>query len=70
MFEENLNELNEIVAKLESGNLGVEESLKLFKRGAELSKKCMQIIQSGKETIKEIKKDINGNITEEPVDFE
>ena len=70
MFEEYMKELNEIVLKLESGNIGIEESIELFKRGSFLSKECMKIIQDGKETIKEIKQDLNGNITEEPVDFE
>ena len=70
MFEEYMKELNEIVEKLESGNIGVEESIELFKRGSELSKNCMKIIQEGKESIKIIKQDLNGNVTEEPVDFD
>ena len=69
MFEENMKELTEIVSKLESGNLGIEESIELFKKGSELSKKCMQIIQNGKETIKEIKQNINGDVTEDPIEF-
>ena len=69
MFEEYLKELNEIVTKLESGELGVEESIQLFKRGSELSKQCMQIIENGKEVIKEIKQDSN-SITEEPINFD
>ena len=69
MFEDYMKELNDIVSKLESGNLGIEESIELFKRGSFLSKECMKIIQEGKETIKEIKQDINGLVTEEPIDF-
>ena len=63
MFEEYMKELNEIVEKLESGNIGVEESIELFKRGSELSKNCMKIIQEGKiistESINELKHDNN-----------
>lgn len=39
-FETALNELEQIVAKLERGELKLEESLKLFERGVELSKQC------------------------------
>ncbi len=39
-FESALNELEQIVAKLERGELKLEESLKLFERGVELSKQC------------------------------
>ena len=70
MFEEYMKELTEIVSKLESGTLGIEESIDLFKKGSELSKNCMKIIQDGKETIKVIKQDLNGEVTEEPIDFE
>ncbi len=69
MFEEYLNEMNEIVSKLESGNIGVEESINLFKRGTELSKICLKIIQDGKESIKEIKQELN-DVLEVPATFE
>ena len=68
MFEEYLKALEEIIDKLESGTVGLEESLALYKQGAELSKKCKNIIENGKESIKEIKKEANG-ISEVPADF-
>lgn len=70
MFEELIAKLEEIVNKLESGKTGVEESISLFKEGAEISKKCLTIINSGKESIKEIKKDMLGEITEVPATFD
>ena len=70
MFENYLKELEEIVSKLESGNVGVEESIELFKQGTEISKKCLNIIENGKESIKEIKKNINGEFEETPALFD
>ncbi|MDE4541700.1 exodeoxyribonuclease VII small subunit [Thermoanaerobacterium saccharolyticum] len=38
-FEESMDKLDDIVKKLEDGNLSLEESFKLFKEGLELSQK-------------------------------
>ncbi|MFA9408601.1 MAG: exodeoxyribonuclease VII small subunit [Candidatus Dadabacteria bacterium] len=35
-FEDSMNELKEIVEKLQSGNLPLEESIKLFQEGTKL----------------------------------
>ncbi len=39
-FEDNLNRLEEIVRKMESGELSLEESLKAFEEGIKLSRLC------------------------------
>ncbi|HSW13282.1 MAG TPA: exodeoxyribonuclease VII small subunit [Solimonas sp.] len=39
-FEESMRELEEIVQKMERGDLRLEESLKLFERGMALGKTC------------------------------
>ena len=39
-----MKELEEIVTKLESGDVGLEESLKLFEKGIQLSKSCQKIL--------------------------
>lgn len=43
-FEASMKELEEIVTKLESGDVGLEESLKLFEKGIQLSKSCQKIL--------------------------
>ncbi len=35
-FEDSMNELKEIVDKLQSGNMSLEESIKLFQEGTKL----------------------------------
>ena len=39
-FEKNLGRLEEIVQKMEKGDLALEESLKLFEEGIKLSREC------------------------------
>lgn len=39
-FEDSLQKLEELVEQLESGELGLEESLKLFEDGVKLYKNC------------------------------
>ena len=39
-FEQALEELEEVVARLEDEGVGLEEALKLFERGVRLAKRC------------------------------
>ena len=41
-FENTLDELEEVVKNLESGSLGLEESLGFFEKGVTLYKSCKQ----------------------------
>jgi exodeoxyribonuclease VII small subunit len=41
-FEESLAELEQLVERMEQGNLGLEESLKLFERGVQLTRTCQR----------------------------
>lgn len=40
LYEDAVKELQEIVNKLSSGNVSLDESLKLYTRGIELSNQC------------------------------
>lgn len=51
MFEEFLKELDEIVKQLESGELSLDESIKKYERGIELSKLCKDKLMSAKEVV-------------------
>ena len=43
-FEKALQELEELVEKMENGNLSLEESLKYFERGVVLTRNCQQAL--------------------------
>lgn len=45
-FEASLKELEEIVARMERGDLPLEESLKLFERGVALTRECRGSLES------------------------
>jgi exodeoxyribonuclease VII small subunit len=45
-FESSLKELEEIVARMERGDLPLEESLQLFERGVALARECRGSLES------------------------
>lgn len=50
-FEESMNELENIVQKLEQGELNLEESMTLFERGLALSKHSQNKLQEAEQKI-------------------
>ncbi|KRL38509.1 exodeoxyribonuclease VII small subunit [Liquorilactobacillus uvarum] len=59
-FEENLNELEEIVQKLEQGDIPLEKSLEKFQRGMKLSKELQAKLENAEKTLTKVM-DQNGN---------
>ena len=53
-FEKLFSELEETVAKLEAGDLALDDSLALFKRGTELAKKCAAMLDQAELRVKEL----------------
>ncbi len=58
-FEKNLHKLEEIVEKLENGEVDLEESVKLYEEGMRLKKVCEEKLKSIELQIKIIKEDNN-----------
>lgn len=50
-FETALNELNDIVKKMEDEDIPLDEALKLFGKGVELTEKCNKILDDAKQKI-------------------
>jgi exodeoxyribonuclease VII small subunit len=67
-FEESLTDLEEIVGKLESGDLPLEESLELFEKGIKLSRECRSRLTSAERRIEILTKDADGEIGVEVFD--
>lgn len=63
-FEEMMNDLEQIAKDLESGNLSLDESVKKFEEGMEISKSCSRILEDAEKKITILIKDSNGNIEE------
>lgn len=53
-FEKLFSELEETVAKLEAGDLALDEALALFQRGTELAKKCAEMLDRAELRVKEL----------------
>lgn len=51
MFEKSIKELEEIVAKLESGDTTLDESLELFEKGIKLSKDCNSMLDKAEKKV-------------------
>ena len=45
-FEETYARLQEVVTKLENGDLGMEATTELYGQGLELTKKCRDLLQA------------------------
>lgn len=54
-YEENAKKLEEIITKLETGNISLKESSDLFDEGVKLAKECYSQLQEQKGKITKIK---------------
>jgi exodeoxyribonuclease VII small subunit len=61
-FEESLNRLQVISDALESGEVGLEESLKLYEEGISLAKLCFSTLKNAELKVIELKKQLEENI--------
>lgn len=50
-FEEALEELESIVERMEDGEPSLEESLKLFERGMDLTRRCQKALDDAEQRI-------------------
>ena len=67
-FEKNLKRLEEIVSKLEGGELPLEESLKFFEEGITISRACNQKLTEAENRVK-LLLSVNPDSTEVTKDF-
>ena len=51
-FEKTFTELEELVKKMEEGDLSLEESLKYFERGMLLTKNCQQALNKAEQKVR------------------
>jgi len=62
-FETSLAELEDIVAKLEDGDLPLEESLGLFEKGIKLSRECRERLTDAERRIEILMKEADGSLS-------
>jgi exodeoxyribonuclease VII small subunit len=66
-FEDAIKRIDTITQMIESGELGLEESIKLFEEGVELSLFCRQELNEASGKIQRLIKSLNGEL--ELIDF-
>ncbi len=64
-FEAALAELEQLVEKMESGNQTLEEALKAFQRGIELTRACQEGLKEAEQRVEKLVQQ-NGGVTVEP----
>lgn len=61
-FEDALHDLEEVVSRLESGDLSLDESLAAFENGMKLAKTCEQKLNETSGKVEKIMKEIKNDV--------
>ncbi|WP_347987373.1 exodeoxyribonuclease VII small subunit [Methylomonas sp. AM2-LC] len=69
LFEDAMQELEKLVEQMERGDISLEESLKAFERGINLTRTCQQALQEAEQKV-QILLEKNGQQTLEPFNDE
>ncbi|MGH8551194.1 MAG: exodeoxyribonuclease VII small subunit [Methylococcales bacterium] len=64
-FENSLKELEELVERLEKGDIPLEDSLKFFERGIQLTRACQKALKEAEQKVEILLQD-NGDDTLKP----
>jgi len=62
-FEQAMSELEDVVAKLENGQVPLEDSIKLYEIGNDLKKHCEQKLKEAEEKVAQITFSSDGSIS-------
>jgi len=69
-FEEAMERLEQIVETLESGDLALDESLKIFEEGMALVNFCTKKLEEAEQKVTILIKESEGNWTQQPFETE
>jgi exodeoxyribonuclease VII small subunit len=65
-FEGNLKQLEEIVSKLEGGELALDQALELFEEGVKISRFCNTKLEEAERKVETLIKTADGSLAEVP----
>ena len=69
-FERSLARLEEVVSKLESPQLSLDEAMKLFEEGVALSRECQKQLEEAEGKVEILLKKADGKLVAQPFDPE
>lgn len=65
-FEQSMGELEEIVRRLEGGDLTLDDSIAAFEKGIMLTRECENILNKAKGKVEKLVRDSKGEFAAEP----
>ena len=65
-FERSLGRLEEIVGKLEGANLSLDDAMKLFEEGVQLSRECQKYLEEAEGKVEILLKKAGGEMAAQP----
>jgi exodeoxyribonuclease VII small subunit len=68
-FEAALAELESVVARLEKGEVPLDESIAIYARGADLRRHCEEKLKAAEARLAEITQGPDGTVTARPVEI-
>jgi exodeoxyribonuclease VII small subunit len=66
-FESMMDRLQDLVARLEDGNLTLEDSIRSFEEGMDLVRRCTEVLNQAEERIRKLTRDARGTPQESPL---
>jgi exodeoxyribonuclease VII small subunit len=69
-FEKSLLRLEEVVQRLESPQLSLDDAMKLFEEGVQLSRECQKQLEEAEGRVEILLKKADGKLAAEPFDPE
>ena len=68
-FEQAVSRLEEVVQKLDDGNLSLDESLGLFEEGIKLSRQCSKQLTAAQGKLESLVKKPDGSTDVQPIEL-
>ena len=68
LFEEKMNQLEDIVINLEKGNSPLEESMQLFEQGMKLSAELQKMLETAEKKVTLLTEQADGTIKEQDLE--
>ena len=65
-FEQTLDRLEDVVDKLETGEAGLDQSLKLYEDGVKMLDRCHGMLERAEKKIQQLVKDSEGRLKVKP----
>jgi exodeoxyribonuclease VII small subunit len=69
-FERSLNRLEQVVKRLESPELSLDDAMKLFEEGVKLSRECQKQLEEAEARVEILMKKADGKFVAEPFETE